>query len=216
MKKVIILIGAPGSGKGTQSALLKDILNIRHISTGDLLREEVSRKTLLGNKIKDLVDNGILVDDDIITELVDKRISQSDCDEGFILDGYPRTLNQAKKLDILFNKHNITYIKVVEIVVLDDILIKRILGRYTCSSCNAVYNEYFNNTKVQGKCDVCGDSSFTKRNDDNIDTLEKRLKIYHDQSVPILDFYSKKGIKFSLKGDLDIDESKNELLKILN
>jgi adenylate kinase len=216
MKKVIILIGAPGSGKGTQSALLKDILHISHISTGDLLRQEVAQNTLLGNKIKALVTNGILVDDETITELLDKRISQNDCEKGFILDGYPRTLNQAEILDKLFKKHNISYIKVVEILISDDILIKRILGRYTCSNCNAVYNEYFHKTKQEGICDVCSGSSFAKRNDDNLDTLEKRLKIYHDQSIPILDFYSNQGIKFSLKGDLDINESKNELVKILN
>lgn len=216
VKKVIILIGAPGSGKGTLSAILKENLNIAHISTGDMLRAQSKLDTDLGKKIRDLLAEGKLIDDLIITEMLETRIKMSDCDNGFILDGYPRTINQANLLSDVLNKLNIVYIKVIEIVLDDDIIIKRILGRYTCNTCGEIYNEYFKPTSKSNICDKCGNIDFNKRTDDNLDTLSKRLEVYHLQSKPILGFYQDKGIKYSFDGSLNLEESKKKILEIIN
>jgi adenylate kinase len=215
-KKVIILIGAPGSGKGTQSSILKQNLNIAHISTGDMLRAESKLDTDLGKKIRTLLAEGKLVDDLIITEMLEARIKMPDCDNGFILDGYPRTINQANLLSNLFDKYNILDVKVIEIVLDDDIIIKRILGRYTCNSCGEIYNEYFKPTSKTNICDKCGNSDFNKRTDDNLEILSKRLEVYHSQSKPILEFYQEKGIKYPFDGKLNLEQSKIKILEIIN
>jgi adenylate kinase len=211
--KVIILIGAPGSGKGTQSSLLKDYYNIVHISTGDLLRDEVKNKTPLGLKAESIMSKGILVDDEIITELLEQRIDQKDCESGFILDGYPRTFNQLLLLNNLLGKKNINNIKIIEIVISDEVVIKRISGRYTCVNCGAIYNKYFVNPIKEGVCDTCGSVNFKYRADDNEETVKNRLKIFKEQSKPILDYYYDIGV-VKVDGLLKKEEVKNILTNL--
>ncbi|MDR0484109.1 MAG: adenylate kinase [Alphaproteobacteria bacterium] len=215
MQKVVILIGAPGSGKGTQSKFLKEYFSLAHISTGDMLREEIADETPLGLQIKDLIAQGKLVDDKTMGALIESRIVKDDCKNGFILDGFPRTLEQAKMLDEIFLNHAITNYKVIELHVDGDILIKRITGRYTCSSCGAIYNKFLKAPKVEGTCDVCGSTSFNQRADDNLETLQQRLDIYNTQSEPILDFYGKRGVKYRIDGSLEFAESKQDIIKII-
>ncbi len=216
MKKVVILLGAPGSGKGSQSKLLKEEFSIAHISTGDMLREEIARQSELGLKVKDIIAQGKFVDDYLITDLLEQRLSAKDCENGFILDGYPRTLVQANLLEKLFDKLNVTGYKVIDIVVSDDIIVKRITGRYTCSSCGEIYNEYFKNPKQAGVCSVCGSKDFIKRQDDNEETLRNRLEIYHKQSGPIIDYYMKKNLVTKIDGLLSLDKAKEEVIRILS
>lgn len=216
MKKVIILIGAPGSGKGTQSKFIKEHYKLAHISTGDMLREEISQGTELGKKIDSLIAAGNLVDNSTMNDLIESRITKEDCKNGFILDGYPRTLKQAEMLEDLFNKYSISNYKVIEINVDQDVLIKRITGRYTCSSCGFIYNKFFNNPKIEGVCDNCGSTSFDHRADDNLETLTKRLDVYNTQSAEILPFYEKKNVRYTIDGTLSIEESKKEIINILD
>ncbi len=215
MKKVIILIGAPGSGKGTQSKIIKEYYSLAHISTGDMLREEVLLKTPLGMKIESIISVGNLVGNETMNDLIDSRIAKDDCINGFILDGYPRNIDQAIMLENIFNKHSISDYKVVEINVGQDLLIKRITGRYTCSNCGFIYNKFLNNTKVEGVCDNCGSISFDYRSDDNVETLVKRLEIFNSQSKPVISFYEGKNVLSILDGTLSIEKSKKEIIKII-
>ncbi|MDR2007465.1 MAG: adenylate kinase [Alphaproteobacteria bacterium] len=215
MQKVVILIGAPGSGKGTQSKFIKEHFGLAHISTGDMLREEITAGTPLGLQVKDLIEGGKLVDDKTMGALIESRISKDDCKNGFILDGFPRTLEQANMLDEIFKKHAITNAKVIELRVDEDLLIKRITGRFTCSKCGTIYNKFFKKTKIEGVCDVCGSKDFTIRADDNEETIKKRLDVYNTQSRPILDFYDKKGVKFTIDGSVDFEESKKDIVSII-
>ncbi len=213
--KIIIIMGAPGSGKGTQSKILKDLYNIAHISTGDILRSEVELKTKLGIEIKNLLDQGSLVDDDIMNNLIKQRILKDDCSNGFILDGYPRTLNQAKLLDDIFSNFKFLDYKVIEIDISDEIIVHRILGRYSCSDCNSIYNDYFLPTKETGICDKCGGKNLNRRTDDKLDTVKSRLKTYHEQSVPVLSYYKDKKRSHTIKGDLDGESCKKILSDII-
>ena len=216
MKQVIIIVGAPGSGKGTQSKILKNLYNIAHISTGDMLRSEVADKTPLGVEIKDMLDKGLLIADDLMTNLIKQRIVQDDCVNGFILDGYPRTLAQAKLLDNIFMDLNILDYKVIKIDVSDEIIIQRILGRYSCSDCNSIYNDYFLPTSVVGICDNCGSANLIRRTDDKLETVENRLKSYHEYSIPVLSYYRDKNKLFMISGNEDSENSKKMLSEILN
>ncbi len=215
MKKIVILVGAPGSGKGTQSAFLCSHYSIAHISTGDMLREEIKKETELGTSIKNLLAQGSLVEDSLITKLIKDRITKDDCKYGFVLDGYPRTLKQAELLDDILKLIQAEKYHVIEISLSEDVLIKRITGRYTCSECGSIYNKFTKNPKVEGVCDLCSSSNFIKRDDDSIETLKNRLGIYKKQSSIILDYYSKKGCRHILDGNLTIEKSKEKLIDIV-
>ena len=208
-------MGAPGSGKGTQSKILKILYNIAHISTGDMLRSEVEAKTPLGMEIKLLIDKGSLVDDNIMTNLIEQRIIKEDCSNGFILDGYPRTIMQAKLLDGIFSTLNICDYKVIEIDVSDELIVNRVLGRYSCSDCNSIYNDYFLPSKIQGICDNCGSTNLQRRTDDNLETVKSRLKTYHEQSYPVLSYYKDKKKAYMIKGDEDSESCKKILSEIV-
>ncbi|MCL2567680.1 MAG: adenylate kinase [Alphaproteobacteria bacterium] len=215
MQKVVILIGAPGSGKGTQSKFIKEYFGLAHISTGDMLREEQAAGTPLGLAVKDIIAQGKLVDDKTMEALIESRISKDDCKNGFILDGFPRTIEQASMLDEIFKKYSITNAKVIELKVNEDLLIKRITGRFTCSKCGAIYNKFFKKPAMEGVCDVCGSTNFTTRDDDTEETIKKRLDVYNSQTKPILEFYNKKGIKFTIDGSVDFEESKKDIVSII-
>jgi adenylate kinase len=189
--KKIILFGPPGAGKGTFSSQIKDALpNIVHVSTGNIFRENLKEETSLGLKAKQYMDKGELVPDNIVIEMVKDKLSQKDTKKhGFVLDGFPRTLAQAEALSKITKVDYVILLKVDE-----DIIIKRILGRYSCPKCGEIYNKYFMKPETEGICDKCGASiKFEQRSDDNEETLRNRLNIYKENADPLLEYYRKKG-----------------------
>lgn len=197
---VIVMIGPPGSGKGTQSGKLSTHLMIPKISTGDILRQVAASDTPNSEMIREIMANGSLVPDSVLADLIASRLSRSDCENGFILDGYPRNISQATFLEELLSirKHNFL---VFEIVVPEDILLKRITGRFSCKDCGAIYNKYFLNPKRSGTCDNCGGTQFSYRSDDSELIIRERLKEYVVQTVPLIDYYRTKGVLTSIDGN---------------
>lgn len=196
----LVLIGAPAAGKGTQAARLVKHYSIAHISTGDMLREEVAKGTELGNQAKSIMASGGLVSDELIIAIVKERIQKDDCKNGFILDGFPRTVVQAEKLDEMVALDKVAYINAP-----DEIMLARLTARETCSKCGATYNKLFLPAKVAGVCDACGEA-LTQRKDDTTEAGLARIKTFHEQSEPLVAFYDKKGILFEVDGTLPIDD----------
>ena len=194
----IIFLGAPGSGKGTQASLLSKYLSVESISTGDLLRKEVEIKSKVGQEAKIQMDSGVLVSDDIVIKIIKNKITTQSCKKGFILDGFPRNLNQALKLDEMLEGCDKKIDKVINFEVEESVLVKRIAGRYTCKKCGSVYNHHFKPTLEEGKCDICGSNEFENRSDDNEKTVEKRLKVYKESSFPLIEYYTKKHLLVSI------------------
>jgi adenylate kinase len=182
----IILLGAPGAGKGTQAQILKDKFNIPQISTGDMLRAAIKANTKLGLEAKQFMDSGALVPDQLIIELVKERIQDSDCKQGFLLDGFPRTIPQAEAM----KEASITIDMVIEIDVPDNVILERLSGRRTHLASGRIYHIYNNPPKIQGKDDVTGED-LVQRDDDKEETILKRLNVYHSQTKPLVDYYSK-------------------------
>jgi len=201
----IVLVGAPGSGKGTQAKNLAEKYHVPQISTGDLLREAVANETSLGQQAKSAMDAGQLVSDQIVLAMIEDRIQQNDCSDGFILDGFPRNINQAKELDALLGKIRCPLQASVLIDVDFDILIQRIVGRRTCSSCGKLYNMYTSPPKIEDSCDACG-GALHHRSDDNEQTITNRLRIYETQTTPLLDYYSNQGKQFKIEGTGEIED----------
>jgi adenylate kinase len=204
-KIVVILFGPPGSGKGTQGKMIAEEIGIPHIATGDIMRQAISDGTELGLKVKEFVGKGLLVPDEIVIQIIEERLKKDDTKNGFILDGFPRTIPQAVALDELFQKINIQNYKIIWLDVPDEEIVKRISGRRTCKNCQAVYNIYFNPPKVDGICDVCGGELFI-REDDKEEKVKKRLEVFREQTLPLIDYYQKvrkKIIKVSGVGSVD-------------
>lgn len=189
---VYIITGGPATGKGTRAEILSKALNIPHISTGDLIREFAKKD----KKIADLLATGSLIGDDIITELLDKRIALDDCKNGFVLDGYPRTVEQIELLNQVLEKNSMKIDKVIELIASDELVFKRILERKQCKKCGKMYGIDFP-SKVEGVCDDCG-GELTVRTDDTKETLAKRIKVYKENSKEILEYYKKKGLLLSV------------------
>ena len=208
---VVILFGPPGSGKGTQGKILSDELGIPHIATGDIMREAVAKETELGKKVKQYLGSGGLVPDEIVIGIIEERLRQDDTKSGFILDGFPRTIPQAEALDGLFEKLGIKEYKVIFIDVPDEEIVKRISGRRTCSSCGRVYNIYFDPPKKDGICDTCGGKLYI-REDDTEEKVRKRLKVYRESTLPVLEYYEKKGRVRRINGKGTPDEVKKRIL----
>ncbi len=184
---VLILLGPPGSGKGTQATLLRDKFKLPHISTGDLLRDHIRRGTDLGSKAKSFIDKGLLVPDQIIMDLLFDRVAQKDCAQGYILDGFPRTLAQAKKLQ----SHLEGRIKpvIIDLDLKDSQIIERLCKRVSCEQCGTPYHLKYSPPKEEGKCDKCK-AILVQRSDDTPEVISKRLKVYHEQTSPLIDYYS--------------------------
>jgi adenylate kinase len=202
----LILLGPPGAGKGTQAAWLKTTYGIPQLSTGDMLREAVAKGTEVGREAKSVMEAGKLVSDDIINRIVAERIDQPDCAQGFILDGFPRTIPQAEALDRMLAERGLELDAVVEIRVDQNALVERISGRFSCAKCGAGYHDTFKPTKVTGVCDVCGGTEFVRRKDDNAETVRERLVAYEAQTAPLLPYYGSKGLVRTVDGMAPIDE----------
>ena len=194
----IILLGAPGAGKGTQAKLLREKLNIPQISTGDILRQAVKDNSELGKKAKGYMDAGQLVPDDVVVELIKERITQDDCKPGYILDGFPRTIVQAEKLDETLKEMGQSIDKVIEITVDPKELIVRLTGRSTCKNCGAMFHQTSRPPKKPGVCDHCGGELY-QRADDNEETILKRLEVYNRETAPLKEFYQKQGDRKSTR-----------------
>lgn len=214
--KRLILMGPPGGGKGTQAKKLEDAYSIVQLSTGDMLRAAVSAGTELGKQAKVIMDAGELVSDDIMVGMISERLDQPDCTNGFILDGFPRTVAQAEALDAMLTDKGITLDAVVEIRVPDQNLVDRITGRFTCAKCGEGYHDSFKQPKEDGICDKCGSQDFSRRADDNAETVKSRLTAYHGQTAPLLPFYEDKGLLAVVNGDQDMSAVTAEIMRVLD
>ncbi len=201
----MILLGPPGSGKGTQAQKLIEKFQVPQVSTGDLFRSAAKNQTALGKKAKEYMDRGALVPDQVVIGMVEERMKQPDCKKGFILDGFPRTIPQAQALDKMLAGLGMNVDAVVEVDVPDQEVVRRISGRRTCRNCSAMYHIEFNKPKAAGKCDKCG-SELYQRDDDKEEVIKSRLKVYHDQTAPLVEFYSKKNLVKKVDGIGSIDE----------
>ncbi|MEQ8804464.1 MAG: adenylate kinase [Rhodospirillales bacterium] len=202
---ILLLMGPPGAGKGTQSKRLEESYGLVQLSTGDMLRAAVASGSDLGNKAKEIMARGDLVPDDLIIDMIAARIEEPDCAKGFILDGFPRTVPQAEALATMLGGKGLSLDHVIELAVDDDAMVKRITGRYTCAKCGKGYHDEFEKPAKDGVCDKCGATEFTRRADDNEDTVRNRLDAYHAQTAPILAYYKEQGVLNDVDGMADID-----------
>ena len=212
---IVILLGPPGAGKGTQAQRIQAAHGLVQLSTGDMLREAVAAGTEVGKKAKDFMDAGKLVTDEIVVGIIADRIEEDDCKQGFLLDGFPRTAQQAEALDNMLSHKNLNLDAVIEMKVDDEALVDRITGRYTCADCNQGYHEVNLKPKVDGVCDNCGSTNFNRRADDNRETVSSRLESYHAQTAPLLPYYEAKGVLKMIDGMADIDDVTAQINDVL-
>jgi adenylate kinase len=212
---ILILFGPPGAGKGTQAKFLEQEYHIVQLSTGDILRAKVKQADPLAEKIKEIFAAGALVPDDIMIALIEDRIQQPDCKNGFILDGFPRTIPQAEALDEMFSRLGLKLDAVIELKVDENALVERITGRCSCANCGASYHSKFNPPKVEGVCDICGSTDIVCRTDDNEETVRARLKTYHEQTEPVLPYYRVKGVLKTVDGMAQMDDVTKQIVNIL-
>ena len=210
----IIMLGAPGAGKGTQAKKIADVCKIPHISTGDIFRANIKNGTELGAKAKEYMDKGLLVPDELVCDLVVDRIQQDDCKNGFILDGFPRTIPQAEALTNALSAIGQNMDFAIDVDVPDENIIHRMSGRRACVGCGATYHIVYNPTKVENICDVCGEKLIL-RDDDKPETVKKRLNVYHEHTQPLIDYYQTQGILRNVDGTRDMDEVFADILKVL-
>lgn len=211
----LILLGPPGAGKGTQASYLQKTYRLAKLSTGDMLRAAAASGTELGKHVKEIMQSGGLVEDEIMINLIRERIAEADCASGFILDGFPRTLAQAEALDVMLQEESRTLSHVIELEVNDAILVERISGRFSCAKCGEGYHDAHKQPKQRGVCDVCGSAEFSRRSDDRAETVAKRLEAYHHQTAPLLPYYENRGILVSVDGMAEIDEVTRQLDTVL-
>lgn len=201
----LVILGPPGAGKGTQAEYIVERYNIPHISTGDIFRENIKNNTELGKKAKSYMDKGLLVPDDLVIALVEDRLNKADAKEGFLLDGFPRTVAQAVSLDSILDKNNDKLTKVINISVDPEILIERAVGRRVCKTCGMTYHVKFNPPKEEGICDKDG-TKLIQRDDDTEETVKTRISVYFDQTAPLIDYYRAQNLLVDIDGAKDIDK----------
>lgn len=206
----IILLGAPGAGKGTQADSIKNKYPIAHISTGDILRANVKAGTALGKDAKAYMDAGKLVPDDVIVGMMESRLAEADCREGFMLDGFPRTIAQAEALDKMLSAHGINLDAVVSLEVDDDTVVSRLTSRRVCKKCGEIYNTVLKPTAKEGVCDKCG-GEVVQRDDDKESVIRNRLAVFHTQTAPLIEYYTQKGLLIAV----DATGGKDAVLRIL-
>ena len=210
----LILLGAPGAGKGTQAEKIVEKYGIPAISTGNILRAAVKDGTEMGLKAKSFMDAGQLVPDEVVIGIIKDRLKEKDCENGFILDGFPRTIPQAEALDKALAELGQKMDYAIDVDVPDENIVKRMGGRRACLNCGATYHIVFNPTKVEGKCDACG-AETVLRDDDKPETVQKRLSVYHEQTQPLIDYYKAQGILKSVDGTKPMDEVFTDIVAIL-
>ena len=210
----IIMLGAPGAGKGTQAKKIAAKYDIPHISTGDIFRANIKNGTELGNKAKTYMDQGLLVPDELVVDLVVDRIQQDDCKNGYVLDGFPRTIPQAEALDKALAALGDKVDYAIDVNVPDENIVKRMGGRRACVGCGATYHLVYAPTKTEGICDVCG-KELILRDDDKPETVQKRLNVYHEQTQPLIDYYTTAGILKTVDGTVDINDVFAAIVEIL-
>lgn len=210
----IIMLGAPGAGKGTQAKKIAEKYQIPHISTGDIFRANIKNGTELGKKAKTYMDQGLLVPDELVCDLVVDRVQQADCKNGYILDGFPRTIPQAESLDAALKALGESVDYAINVEVPDENIVNRMGGRRACVGCGATYHLMFAPTKVEGICDVCGEKLIL-RDDDKPETVQKRLGVYHEQTQPLIDYYNGKGILKEVDGTMSMEAVFQAIVEIL-
>ena len=210
----LVLLGPPGAGKGTQAKEITKRYDIPHISTGDILRDNIKRGTDLGKEAKEYMDRGSLVPDDIVVSIVKDRLNEDDCKIGFLLDGFPRTVKQAHVLDEALEEMKIKLDNVINIDVAKEELINRAIGRRICKDCGVTYHIIFNPPSEDGKCDVCGGVLY-QRDDDTEETVTRRIEVYNKQTKPLIEYYSKKGIIINVDGKQSIEGVFEDIVKFL-
>ncbi|SHE71589.1 adenylate kinase [Caloramator proteoclasticus] len=210
----IVLLGPPGAGKGTQAKLIVQKYNIPHISTGDIFRKNIKEMTPLGIKAKEYIDKGQLVPDELTVEIVKDRIKEDDCKNGFLLDGFPRTVAQADALNDVLSELGTKLDYVINIKVDENNLIERLSGRRVCPKCGASFHVVFNPPKVEGVCDYCG-AEVVQRADDSEETVKNRLSVYNKQTQPLIDYYMKNGLIKNINGEQDINDVFEEICNVL-
>ena len=210
----IIMLGAPGAGKGTQAKRIAEKYSIPHISTGDIFRANIKNNTELGKKAKSYMDHGLLVPDELTCDLVVDRIKQDDCKRGYILDGFPRTIPQAQALDAALASMNDKMDYAIDVDVPDENIVSRMSGRRACVGCGATYHVVYNAPKAEGICDACGEKLIL-RDDDKPETVQKRLTVYHEQTQPLIDYYKNAGILRTVDGTMEMDQVFAAIVDIL-
>ena len=210
----VVMLGAPGAGKGTQAKKIAAKYNIPHISTGDIFRANIKNGTELGKKAKTYMDQGLLVPDELVVDLVVDRVNQEDCADGYVLDGFPRTIPQAEALTKALASQGQKLDYAIDVDVPDENIVRRMSGRRACVGCGATYHLEYAPTKKEGICDVCG-GELILRDDDKPETIEKRLGVYHEQTQPLIDYYTNAGILKRVDGTVDIEEVFQAVVQIL-
>lgn len=210
----VVMLGAPGAGKGTQAKKIAAKYNIPHISTGDIFRANIKNGTELGKKAKTYMDQGLLVPDELVVDLVVDRVNQEDCADGYVLDGFPRTIPQAEALTKVLASQGQKLDYAIDVDVPDENIVRRMSGRRACVGCGATYHLEYAPTKKEGICDVCG-GELILRDDDKPETVEKRLGVYHEQTQPLIDYYTNAGILKRVDGTVDIEEVFQAVVQIL-
>lgn len=210
----LIMLGAPGAGKGTQAKRIAEKYHIPHISTGDIFRANIKKETQLGLKAKEYMDKGLLVPDELVVDIVADRLLEDDCKKGFILDGFPRTIPQAKSLDEALAKMDTKMDYAINIDVPDENIVRRMSGRRACVKCGATYHLKYSAPKKENVCDTC-EGGLIIRDDDQPETVQKRLSVYHKQTRPLIDYYQGKNILITVDGTVDIDKVTESIIDIL-